>query len=246
MALGEKLGNARRALKKTTSEIATATRMKVQTVDDIEREDFRRIPAAIYARGFIKLYAEYVGLDPAPLTAEYMARFATPQRKGSLDPSSNSRVQRILQKNQAEDLPEIPSPSGGSDDLFDRAVAAPERGAPEPLRFDPDNRSKKPAALSHTKTGPSALDQLQDALANAGKGAQTMATSGLSILSGGLNNRKVMLGIAATILAVALIAIITALTVNRKPTSTEEGEIHPPQPPATLRLAVEPADPYVN
>jgi CheY-like chemotaxis protein len=38
--------------------IAEATRMMVQVVEELEREDFRRIAAPIYGRGFIKLYAK--------------------------------------------------------------------------------------------------------------------------------------------------------------------------------------------
>jgi hypothetical protein len=48
------------------------TRMKVQIVDDLEHDDFHRIAATIYGKGFIKLFAECVGLEPAPLIADYM------------------------------------------------------------------------------------------------------------------------------------------------------------------------------
>lgn len=78
MALGEKLRNARLNAKLTTTQIAAATRIKVQIVEDIEREDFRRVAAPIYGKGFIKLYAEKVGLNPVPLVEEYVARFVNP------------------------------------------------------------------------------------------------------------------------------------------------------------------------
>lgn len=78
MALGEKLRNARLNAKLTTAQVAAATRMKVQIIEDIEREDFRRIAAPIYGKGFIRLFAEKVGLDPVPLVEEYMGRFNSP------------------------------------------------------------------------------------------------------------------------------------------------------------------------
>jgi hypothetical protein len=68
------LREARERRQLTTSQLAAATRMKVQIVEAIESETFRKIPAPIYGRGFIKLYAEAVGLDPRPLIEEYMAR----------------------------------------------------------------------------------------------------------------------------------------------------------------------------
>ena len=76
MSLGNTLRAARESLGITTSELAARTHMLVQIVEGLENEDFRRIPAPIYGRGFIKLYSEAVGLDPKPLQAEFMELFA--------------------------------------------------------------------------------------------------------------------------------------------------------------------------
>ena len=78
MKLGDELRKARLAKKLTTSQIAAATRMKVQVVEALEREDFSSIAAPIYSKGFIKLYAEYVGLDPKPLIEDFTERFLSP------------------------------------------------------------------------------------------------------------------------------------------------------------------------
>ncbi len=76
MSLGNTLRAARESLGITTSELAARTHMLIQIVEGLENEDFRRIPAPIYGRGFIKLYSEAVGLDPKPLQAEFMELFA--------------------------------------------------------------------------------------------------------------------------------------------------------------------------
>jgi transcriptional regulator with XRE-family HTH domain len=73
MALGERLKRAREAMGLTASEVAAGTNMKVQLVQEIEAENFSRFVAPIYGRGFIKLYAEHVNVDPDPLIAEYMS-----------------------------------------------------------------------------------------------------------------------------------------------------------------------------
>jgi len=83
MALGQKLREARERMNLTASQVAAATRMKVQTVEAIEREDFSRIPATIYGKGFIKLYAELVGLPPKPLIDEYLALVSASSSSGS-------------------------------------------------------------------------------------------------------------------------------------------------------------------
>ena len=79
MSFGEKLRKARMDKKMTTSEVAAATRVLVQIIEDLEREDFHRIAAPIYAKGFIRMYAAEVGLDPKPLIEEYIARFVSPE-----------------------------------------------------------------------------------------------------------------------------------------------------------------------
>lgn len=71
-SFGATLKEAREAKGLTPSQVAHDTHMLVQIVEEMEREDFHRIPAPIYGRGFVRLYAERVGLDPAPLIAEFM------------------------------------------------------------------------------------------------------------------------------------------------------------------------------
>ena len=71
-SLGNILRQAREAKGLTQSQVASQTRILVQIIDDIENEDFHRIAAPIYGRGFVRLYAECVDLDPQPLIREFM------------------------------------------------------------------------------------------------------------------------------------------------------------------------------
>ena len=72
-SFGETLRNAREAKGLTCSQVASQTHMLVQIVEEMEREDFHRIPAPIYGRGFVKLYCEAVGLEAKPFIDEFMA-----------------------------------------------------------------------------------------------------------------------------------------------------------------------------
>jgi len=72
MSLGDTLRRAREEKKLTASQVAEATRMLSQVVEDLEREDYRRIAAPIYGRGFIKIYADFLGLPSEPLIREFM------------------------------------------------------------------------------------------------------------------------------------------------------------------------------
>jgi transcriptional regulator with XRE-family HTH domain len=74
VAIGEKLRKVRMARGLTTSEVAAATHMKVQAVEALERDDFSRMAAPIYVKGFIRMYAGHLGLDPQPLIDDYLDR----------------------------------------------------------------------------------------------------------------------------------------------------------------------------
>ena len=75
-AIGAKLKAAREARGLTTSELAASINTLTLVVQNLEDDQFQRLPAPIYVRGFIKLYAQQVGLDPAPLLEEYAAAHA--------------------------------------------------------------------------------------------------------------------------------------------------------------------------
>lgn len=78
--LGQTLKEARLKKKLTASEAARGTRIKIQHIDAIERDDFTSIAAAAYAKGFIRIYADFLGLDSAPLVQEYMDKHAPAER----------------------------------------------------------------------------------------------------------------------------------------------------------------------
>jgi transcriptional regulator with XRE-family HTH domain len=88
LPLGQILRAAREQKGLTLSEVAEGTRIKVQVLEAMEHNDFRPMPAAVYAKGFIKMYAEFIGVDPAPLIAQYVAHHAPPSRRPSLQTNS--------------------------------------------------------------------------------------------------------------------------------------------------------------
>ena len=70
---GTKLREARESKGLSVKDVAEATRIKVQIIENLEDDDYSRIAAPIYGKGFIKLYSEHLGLDPAPLISSYVA-----------------------------------------------------------------------------------------------------------------------------------------------------------------------------
>src|SRR5258708_33484156 len=74
--LGSKLKQAREARGVPLHEVEWATKIKAAYLEALEAEDFASIPGAVYARGFIRTYARYPGLDAEPLIADYNASAA--------------------------------------------------------------------------------------------------------------------------------------------------------------------------
>jgi|GEM_PF-5874720 len=152
MALGRILREEREKRGLTLSQVAMATRMKIQVVEAIENEDFRRFSAALYGKGFIKIYAEFLNLDPKPLIEDYLVRANQPEvpvlqtfPKSSAHkyaapagPPPDSEVSFKTPPAAAKPAgaPELFTPA--EDNLFTRASvpAAPEGGAParKPMR----------------------------------------------------------------------------------------------------------------
>jgi cytoskeleton protein RodZ len=69
--LGTKLRQAREAKGAPLHEVEWATKIKAAYLEALEEENFRLIPGAVYVRGFLRTYANYLGIDPEPLIDEY-------------------------------------------------------------------------------------------------------------------------------------------------------------------------------
>jgi len=72
-SIGQILKAARERRQMTISDVVAATKMTSTFVHAIEADNFGTLVAPIYARGFIKLYAECVRMDPAPLLKQFGA-----------------------------------------------------------------------------------------------------------------------------------------------------------------------------
>ena len=118
MAIGPTLQEARLKKQLTPSKVAELTRMKVQIVNDLEKDDFHRLAATIYVKGFIKLFAECVDLDPRPLIADYVLSLES-DNQPSLIPAG-------VDNPSPQPKPEAPKPKKTT------PVTSTEAPAPEP------------------------------------------------------------------------------------------------------------------
>ena len=78
--IGNSLREARERQGLGYPEIELATKIRAKYIRALEEEDFTSIPGDAYIRGFLRTYAEYLGLDGDVYVDEYASRFITSWR----------------------------------------------------------------------------------------------------------------------------------------------------------------------
>jgi len=73
--VGQRLYKERIQRKLTIDEIAKATRIKPIFLQAIERGEYNTLPSPAYAIGFVRNYADYLGLPKAEITALFRREF---------------------------------------------------------------------------------------------------------------------------------------------------------------------------
>ena len=139
----------------TPSDVAENTRLMVQVVESLEREDFRRIAAPIYGRGFIKLYAELLELDPEPLICDFMELY-----DGARAPAVKTKKVEAPEEPVSVTPPVTRTVSGPAPLAPQRQPVQP-RPAIRPVVVAPSAEAVAPAAeaasLPHVKAEPAAV-----------------------------------------------------------------------------------------
>lgn len=75
--IGSSLREARRKRGLELDAVQHALRIRRRYLEALENDQFELLPGEVYARGFLREYAEYLGLDSSLYVDEYNARFAS-------------------------------------------------------------------------------------------------------------------------------------------------------------------------
>lgn len=174
MEFGKSLREAREAKGYTTAQIAETTHMLVSIVEGLEKEDFSRIAAPIYGRGFVKLYCEAVGLEAKPFVEEFMEIM-----NGNRCVTIKERPIEMPAPVQDAVPPPPPPPPAAEQDLFTREPASHEplpAVEPPPTAKPQANISRYASPFRSEETAPSAFPVLPWRLI-------LLAVAGLAILA---------------------------------------------------------------
>jgi len=98
--LGERLRTAREAKELTLEQVAEGTRIPVNSLQALEQESFTGFTSDLHARGFLRNYASYLGLDPDEISELYalLRGKPVPKRKVLLSeaPARSGRTSTLL------------------------------------------------------------------------------------------------------------------------------------------------------
>ena len=87
MTIGSELRHAREQRGASLREISDRTRIRVPVLRAIENDDFQQVPGTVIMRGFLKLYAREVGLDPDYIGRRYTAQVESNGNGGPATPA---------------------------------------------------------------------------------------------------------------------------------------------------------------
>lgn len=105
-SFGEQLKRERKLRKVTLDEIAEATKISVRYLRALEGNDFSQLPGGVFDRGFVRAYAQFVGLDEEATVEAYLAERGPEQVQQRDDGLDALRNPAVIQ-------PEALSSSGG-------------------------------------------------------------------------------------------------------------------------------------
>src|SRR4051794_20144537 len=83
LSIGEQLRRAREAKGMSLDDVASRTRIPIRHLQNIEREEWDALPAATYAVGFTRNYANAVGLDGPALARTLRERIGGPSHRAA-------------------------------------------------------------------------------------------------------------------------------------------------------------------
>lgn len=71
-SFGETLKRERELRQISLREISEATKINLRYLDALERNDFRHLPGGVFNKGFVRAYAQFIGIDPEAMATAYL------------------------------------------------------------------------------------------------------------------------------------------------------------------------------
>lgn len=93
--LGSSLRDARERKRLTFADLEQSTKVRAKYLRALEDDDFGTLPGPTYVKGFLRVYAEALGLDGQLYVDEYNSRFVTGEEETIIRPRAVPPPRRI-------------------------------------------------------------------------------------------------------------------------------------------------------
>ncbi len=122
-SIGETLREARKK-KGISDEVASkALRIKLDRLRDLEEDRYDQFPAHVYVRSFLRHYADYLGIDSAPLIQQFSEQVPQPEPKAIFDITEDQRARSPVQRHVSVPTTAAPSLSSTGRTVLIAALA---------------------------------------------------------------------------------------------------------------------------
>src|SRR4051812_29847661 len=95
-SFGARLRSRREQKRLALESIATRTKIKMSLLDELERDELRHWPVGLFARAYVKAYAQAIDLDPGEVVREFVALHPESAEAPAADPADDRRLSARL------------------------------------------------------------------------------------------------------------------------------------------------------
>ena len=71
-SFGETLKRERELRQISLREISEATKINLRYLEALERDDFRHLPGGVFNKGFVRAFAQFIGIDAEAMVTAYL------------------------------------------------------------------------------------------------------------------------------------------------------------------------------
>lgn len=91
-SFGETLKRERELRQISLREIAEATKINLRYLDALEHDDFRHLPGGVFNKGFVRAYAQFIGIDPETMVTAYLEEDGRQQSRAARASGESPKV----------------------------------------------------------------------------------------------------------------------------------------------------------
>ena len=112
-SFGEDLKRERELRKISLREIAESTKINVRYLDALENNDFKRLPGGVFNKGFVRAFAQHIGVDEEVMVNAYLLEEQAQSNHDAISEGETLRGNYGDRFSGTGDIPEDPGPARG-------------------------------------------------------------------------------------------------------------------------------------